>query len=689
MPPQSTYFSGAHHFQINHPAFNSIAGNQYVIASQREDLNHRLDPILDASHTRNRNTSPPDSECFPGTRVGVIDAVKNWADEIGSELDSLRGTRDEPEFSFHIRKEEQVMSSDSAGADIPHIYWLHGFAGCGKSAVSLEVARIYARSGRLLASYFFFRGAGDRSTMRRFAATLASQLVAAIPATAPYVEAAMREVAGLLTNHVSLATQLDRLVLMPFQSAVDEGALIGSGPFLIVIDGLDECEDQRGVEELIDHLINFFEEHPTSPLRVFIASRVEQHIRERLEVDGVLLDNLDSHVPDEDIKRFLRISFQRVAKQDRVIRAYVREHGEWPTVWDMNLLINHIGGSFVLASTMFKSIVHSPTHEDPTTPMERLPLTLELNGLDALYSQTLARSQHLPHFKNIISTIVLLERPLPIAEISNILGLKTFEVVRVLLNLQAILHVPGTDEKGEVTLCHTSLRDFLTTESRSGSFFVPPSFHLDLSYYCFSSIIERNIVHPSNDYCWRNFDDHHWDSFAESRDCDFLAEIERFKAHPPLVSHRINYHAFLFSMFFYTMVRSSRLNLPIDEPFVAEWANQLVLAVECASPDTKRWLEQPLHYETYLASVPFTEHMYETLKQALERASAAIRANFPGIVESHPPPTAEEKTVTVNFAELSGIKMFNTLQWMLARAHSKISIKCISDFEVEYDTGSD
>jgi hypothetical protein len=142
--------------------------------------------------------------------------------------------------------------------------------------------------------------------MVRFAVTLASQLVAALPATAPYIEAAIKEEAGLLTSHVSLATQLDRLVLFPFQSVVDEGSLeetLGKGPFLIVIDGLDECEDQRAVEEFIDHILAFFVRHPTTPLRIFIASRVEQHIRERLEVDGVLLDNLDSHVPKKDIER--------------------------------------------------------------------------------------------------------------------------------------------------------------------------------------------------------------------------------------------------------------------------------------------------------------------------------------------------------------------------------------------------
>ncbi|RXW11843.1 hypothetical protein EST38_g14012 [Candolleomyces aberdarensis] len=289
----------------------------------------------------------------------------------------------------------------------PHIYWLHGFAGCGKSAVSLKTADILEASGRLLASYFFFRNAGERSTMKRFAATLATQMASAFPATAPFIDVALSANPGILNDCVSLTRQLERLVYKPFQSAVNKVAT--KGPFIIVIDGLDECEDKRGAEEFIDHMLDFYEEYPDIPLRIFLAGRVEQHIRERLETDVVRLGNLDSHSARKDIERFLEASFQIAAKRDRVIRAYVRARGSWPTQLDMDKLIEHINGSFVLASTMFKYIVQPATQEDPTTPMDRLPLTLEMNGLDGLYVQALARSQHLTHFREIISTIALLE----------------------------------------------------------------------------------------------------------------------------------------------------------------------------------------------------------------------------------------------------------------------------------------
>jgi hypothetical protein len=276
---------------------------------------------------------------------------------------------------------------------------------------------------------------------------------------------------------------------------------------------------------------------------------------------------------------------------------------------------------------MFKYIVQPPTKEDPATPMERLPLTLEMNGLDGLYSQTLAHSQHLPHFSKIISTIALVREPLPIVEISAILCIEAFEVVRVLLNLQAIIHVPGTDEEGKVTLCHTSLLDFLTTESRSGLFFVPPSFHLYLSYYCFSSsTFERN--HGAYwVYC-----DHHWGMFLMSRagHYDFLTQIEQFKARQPLLVNRVTYRAFLCSIFFYTIANIWGHWLLNNQPYVlTEWANQLVLAAECPGSHTQCWLETGMYcaHPVQGRTVQFTEHTHEVLQHDLQRASTAIRAN--------------------------------------------------------------
>ncbi|RXW21701.1 hypothetical protein EST38_g4140 [Candolleomyces aberdarensis] len=323
-------------------------------------------------------------------------------------------------------------------------------------------------------------------------------MAAAIPETEPIIRAAVQANPTLLApdeGGISLRTRMQCLVYAPFKAAAQRESrprALARGPFLIVLDGLDECDNKDEVQELIDGMLVFFNENPSIPLRVFITSRVEEHIHSVLEDPSVLLDNLVDHCSDDDIATFLHILFEDGCRRNSVIRAYVKQHGEWPTQSDRRKLVKHIGGSFIFASAVFKFIMASNTEANgPATPMDRLPLALKMNpGLDGLYTQTLTRSMHLPHFSNIISTVALLQTPLPTSAIAELLGIHTYEVVNVLVNLQAIIQVPGTDDI-PVTLCHTSLRDFLTTPSRSGDFFASPSHHVRLFLRCLECRLEH------------------------------------------------------------------------------------------------------------------------------------------------------------------------------------------------------
>ncbi|RXW21345.1 hypothetical protein EST38_g4495 [Candolleomyces aberdarensis] len=281
---------------------------------------------------------------------------------------------------------------------------------------------------------------------------------------------------------------MQRLVYTPFKAVVRRKKRVRAltrGPFLIVLDGLDECDNRDEVQELIDGMLVFFNDNPLIPLRVFITSRVEEHIRSHLNVPGVQLDNLVDHCSDDDIATFLRILFEDGCRRNLVVQAYVQQHGEWPTQSDKRKLVEHIGGSFIFASVVFKFIMGANIEgSHPTTPMDRLPLTLKMNpGLDGLYAETLSRSKHLPYFSDIISTIALLGEPLPTSGIAELLGIDICNFVNVLVNLQAIIRVPGTDDI-PVTLCHTSLRDFLTTQGRSDGLFAHPSHHVRLFLRC-------------------------------------------------------------------------------------------------------------------------------------------------------------------------------------------------------------
>ncbi|KAJ3511724.1 hypothetical protein NMY22_g15564 [Coprinellus aureogranulatus] len=410
----------------------------------RDDLFSLLNPITDASHTRNRQISPPNSACLEGTRKNVIKKIRSWAD----------GT---------------LLFSN------PHIMWIYGYAGCGKSAIAQDIAEYFAREGRLAGSFFFFRGSGDRSRIKRFARTVASQIHLAIPSSGPVLESVVKKNPDLLdTTKTSLSAQFQHLV---YDIVKAIKATLRHGPLIIVLDALDECEDHDEISAFIEAMIKFFDSKPRTPLRFLVTSRVENHIHKRLHSSKqVKLLNLVKHTTDAEIAAALDAAIA-IEKRGLVLAC----DDSWPSVEDRKKLVQHIGKSFIFMTTLVK-LLFDPSTQDGRTPMERLPQVLSTRpDFDDLYKSILKTGQGLPHFHDVITTIALAFEPLSIAQISDILDVKAASVANVLLNLHAIMHVPG-DDRTPVTLCHTSLRDFLTSEKRSGAFFVSPVHHHRLAY---------------------------------------------------------------------------------------------------------------------------------------------------------------------------------------------------------------
>ncbi|KAJ3547779.1 hypothetical protein NMY22_g1523 [Coprinellus aureogranulatus] len=479
----TSYFAGANNFSIG-TQFNITNHNNTTIVNhiqkpgmrypRKQDvevdivldlevLRDRLQPISDASHLRNIEVSPPNSHCLPGTRKRLIEKIRAWA------------------------------NNGMLFKGVPsHVFWLYGYVGCGKSAIAQTIARKFDDEKRLAGSFFFFRGAGDRGRSSRFAVTLAWQLAKNIPATLPLIDIA-RVSCGTTINEASVPTQFEHLFLRPFHSALRSPGLmfqsLRSGPYLAVIDGLDECEDREDIKKLIDGILSFFKDRPRCPLRFFISSRGEEHIRTRLKpintkepvkpAGPVEVMDLAEETTDEDIAFVVEESFKNAASHSLIIRSY----GDWPSHEDRRRLVKNADKSFIVISVLLKFILEQPN--DDRTPLDRLPLALDLrNGLDGLYAEILSRSQNAPHFRDILSAIALSRFPMTIKQLMRFFRLKKYIIMGVLAHLCSIIHVPDEDT-GIVTLFHTSLREFLCNEARSGKFFIPPSFHRRLAWICF------------------------------------------------------------------------------------------------------------------------------------------------------------------------------------------------------------
>jgi hypothetical protein len=421
-----------------------------------------------------------------------------------------------------------------------HILWVFGYAGCGKSAIAQTVGDRLAEDRRLGAAFFFFRGTGERSKMSKFAHTLAYQIAATIPRTAEHIEAALRAHPALLNPTTSLIAQLRYLVYDPIRAVSAKWYRLSGvwKPFVVVIDGLDECEDKEDTTAFIKDLISLFERKPGIPLRFLITSRVEDHLHQQLHSSPqVRLLDLVEHTSHGDIEAALDAAIQD-ASGGRVLDACGKE---WLSQSDKERLIKHIGKSFIFMTTIVK-VLFASSFTDGLTPASRLPMVLDMDPgygaggprFDELYTSILESSQSLLHFHDIVSTIALSRTALSIAEIANLLDITIAGVAMVLVSLHSIIQVPG-DDRAPVTLWHTSLRDFLTSEARSGTFHASPSLHRRLTYRCISLSAPCTAprLSSASEYPSR-YATHHWKQFLSTIKNDFNTlqyEIDQVVAH--------------------------------------------------------------------------------------------------------------------------------------------------------------
>ncbi|KAF5331823.1 hypothetical protein D9611_008925 [Ephemerocybe angulata] len=104
-----------------------------------------------------------------------------------------------------------------------------------------------------------------------------------------------------LNSHRCQSTRRFHPIYRTFQHLVYDPIVsaksILRGPYVIVIDGLDECEDKDEITSFIDQMLDFFKGNPWIPLRILITSQVE-------------LVNLVDHTTLDDITTAFRALFE-------------------------------------------------------------------------------------------------------------------------------------------------------------------------------------------------------------------------------------------------------------------------------------------------------------------------------------------------------------------------------------------
>ena len=157
--------------------------------------------------------------CFEGTRQALLSEIGEWIFAVTEHL----------------------------------IYVLSGMAGLGKSTVAQTIAERAAKVGILGASFFFSRNETDRRSAEKFVTTIAFQLCVYDEEFAEAIGTALTKRQGAAVTTKNPEQQLEALVLEPLRNL----AKARSGPVVIVVDALDECndEDARSVLRVLSLLV--------------------------------------------------------------------------------------------------------------------------------------------------------------------------------------------------------------------------------------------------------------------------------------------------------------------------------------------------------------------------------------------------------------------------------------------------
>jgi len=399
-----------------------------------------------------------------------------------------------------IQRIEQWINHPGSDKVPASLFWLYGGAGVGKSALAQTLSEKFQQKQKLGATFFFFRNEVSRNNGNTLIPTLVWQLVHTFKGLCPFVEQRIHANPDLFTKQHQ--TQIRELLVEPLLLKLRKELLprlLGLSedtpefrPWLIVIDGLDECKNQEVQCKLLLAIADAIHRIP-HPLRFLVTSRPEPHIVRMFNhdraVQAITADryNLsDDPDADMDIRKFLEKEFDEICRSHCLSRHLPPG---WPDKSSISLLVERSSGHFIYATTVIRYI-QSEKHR----PDDRLEVILRLlppqgpdqpyTQLDTLYSlifQGVESHDQLEKICLVLGIVcvhnhAVLFPDVSYSECSTIEGVFGMRAGDVILLLSPILSLVVIDNE-EVRILHKSLFDYLLDPTRSGHL----PMHLDLA----------------------------------------------------------------------------------------------------------------------------------------------------------------------------------------------------------------
>ncbi|KAJ3576323.1 hypothetical protein NP233_g491 [Leucocoprinus birnbaumii] len=406
----------------------------------------------------------------------------------GAELFSQErqyAPRCHPDTRIELR--EMLVKWLSDAKRLWNFLWLSGPAGVGKSAVAQTFAEYCDAQGYIRACYFFSKPQ-QRTSISGLVATIACQFASQSVAYNHYITHSLSFDPFILDQ--TLRIQFNKLIIEPLNalSAVSET----SKPFVIIIDGLDECDDaflQCELIELIGRSVEAYGLNRRAPLLWLACSRPEWHIKRCFAMANPVMQcgpvkmTCDASKDLHDVYCILKDGLQKVHEESSwdtsfKSRALVLV---WPPEPKLQRLSGMVGGLPVLASTVIKFI-----GDGTGTPELKLDVCLSyleavgqpsetnpLEGLDTIYLhiiRSVPRSLY-PTTQLILGFYIYSGLRWSTSDVGRFLCLSKDMFYLALRQLHSVLDIPIHDLALTKPLMffHKSFQDFLQDPTRSRS----------------------------------------------------------------------------------------------------------------------------------------------------------------------------------------------------------------------------
>ena len=276
----------------------------------------------------------------------------------------------------------------------------------------------------------------------------------------------------------SMDVQLHSLIIDAFQHL----SPLPQRPYLVIIDGLDECHDKATQQLILRLLCDTITVHKL-PLRFLIGSRPDPHIRDCFDQESlytvtrrVILD--ETFNPRRDIQVFLQDGFAKICAKNSIL-SHIEQ--PWPKEGVIDLLVQRSSGQFIYAATVLKFV-----GTEFSSPTKQLALVLKpdptaFSDLDQLYTQILSVY---PRAVNVVQVLGIIS--VSHGEFAEVMedtfGMEEGELKQVLRGLSSLIKDENDENGGRLNtgatlyviphFAHASFGDYLFDSSRSGPFYV-------------------------------------------------------------------------------------------------------------------------------------------------------------------------------------------------------------------------